>query len=371
MFDAGVDVAAHDGEKTLVAQFIAAVLMAAIVAANLGIRFGLAWIGLAILGELFIYLLLRLRFRKGEPGTLGARALYVAGCCTIASIWASIPLAFWFVGTPGLSAAAIVIIASSLIHAQAFAYRSIAVLVATGGPSALVLLLLPWLGEPLTDIELMSFSLATILSIGYACASVHAHRGAARTLQALQDELERFAYFDALTSLANRRQFSDNLRKLIALSERRGTRFALLLLDLDQFKQINDTLGHDAGDALLIAVGARLRNAIRAEDNVARLGGDEFAILLSGADDAAAIAAVCERIASSCGPAVDFNGISIRSSLSVGVALFPDNGDRQDSLYKSADLALYEAKHSGRNTWRHSGLTVEPIARRVPAGAST
>ena len=359
-----VDEAARDGEKTLIAQLVGALLTAAIVAANLGVDFALGWLALALAGEFFMYELLRRYFRKDAAATMTARAFYVLGCGVVACVWVAVPLRFWLAGNAGLAAAAIVVLATSLIHAQAFAYRSLPVLVATGGPAAVLMLLLPWIGGPLAGIEQVTLAFVTILSVGYAVASVQANRATARTLQTLQDELERFAYFDALTSLANRRQFSDNLRKLIALSQRRGTRFALLLLDLDQFKVTNDTLGHDAGDALLIEIGARLRRAIRAEDNVARLGGDEFAILLPGADDPAEVAALCDRLAASCGDTVEFNGAAIKASLSVGIAMFPDNGDQQESLYKSADLALYQAKHSGRNTWRFSKTIVEPRPRR-------
>jgi diguanylate cyclase (GGDEF)-like protein len=148
--------------------------------------------------------------------------------------------------------------------------------------------------------------------------------------------------------------FIGHLRRLITLSRRHGTRFALLLIDLDRFKQINDTLGHDAGDALLVEISARLRRAVRSDDQVARLGGDEFAVILQNADNAEEIERICTRIADSFTNKVQFNGIQIAASTSVGVAVFPEDGDQEDSLYKSADVALYEAKRSGRNTWRYS-----------------
>jgi diguanylate cyclase (GGDEF)-like protein len=168
-------------------------------------------------------------------------------------------------------------------------------------------------------------------------------------LEESQRQLERFAYYDFLTGLPNRRMFTDDFRKALAIARRRDDHFALLLLDLDAFKQINDTYGHDAGDALLIEVANRLRSAVREADSVARLGGDEFAILLVGDHDYAAIEHVCERIIESFLHPVPFEGAEMTASLSIGVSIFPDHGETQDSLYKLADVALYEAKRTGRN----------------------
>ncbi|QXQ06730.1 GGDEF domain-containing protein [Sphingosinicellaceae bacterium] len=369
ILDARVDEAARDGEKTFVARLVALWLMSAIVAANLGFGYAVPWTCLGVAGELMTYLSKR-QFRADGPASLGARAGYVVTAFAVVLVWTSLPLLFWFSPGTGLNGVATLVLATLMIHAQAFAFRSISTLVAVGGPPALLLLILPWVSE-LRGVERLTFALVTVIAIGYACASIGAHRATARSLSAAQDELERFAYIDVLTTLANRRRFSENLRDLIAMSRRRGTRFALLLIDLDLFKQVNDTLGHDAGDALLIEVGARLRAAVRAQDDVARLGGDEFAVLLSDADDAPAIAAVCERIASSSRNAIEFDGARMQSSLSVGVALFPDNGTDQDSLYKSADLALYQAKRSGRNAWRYSQASAEKPNSRARARTRT
>jgi diguanylate cyclase (GGDEF)-like protein len=120
---------------------------------------------------------------------------------------------------------------------------------------------------------------------------------------------------------------------------------------VDEFKAINDTFGHDAGDAFLVEASHRLVSAVRSTDKVARLGGDEFAILLSGNSDEDCLETICDRIVHSFSPAIDFNGASIKASVSVGIALFPEHGNTTETLYKSADLALYEAKRAGRNTW--------------------
>jgi diguanylate cyclase (GGDEF)-like protein len=174
-------------------------------------------------------------------------------------------------------------------------------------------------------------------------------------LTQLQHQLEELAYSDALTSLPNRRMFGDWCRQMIATSERQDGGFALLLIDLDHFKQVNDTLGHDAGDALLVETARRLRAIARKADVVARLGGDEFAILLADTAIPSAVDIACRRILDAFDTPVPYEGQEMRTSPSIGVALFPRDGVTQDELYKSADLALYEAKRGGRNTWRFAG----------------
>lgn len=171
-------------------------------------------------------------------------------------------------------------------------------------------------------------------------------------LQRSQNELKKLAYFDALTGLANRRMFTENLERLLTPAERQAPAFALILVDLDKFKTINDTHGHDAGDALLIEAAGRLVSSVRENDSVARLGGDEFAILVSGHIDAKSLEVLCGRVIDAVACPIVFAGRSIDTSASLGVALFPDNGQTQDELYKAADLALYAAKRAGRNTWR-------------------
>ena len=177
---------------------------------------------------------------------------------------------------------------------------------------------------------------------------------AARTaeLRATQVQLETLAYSDPLTGLANRRLFNDELRHLVAQAERGGPAFTLLLIDLDRFKPINDTHGHDAGDALLVAAADRLRAAVREADRPFRLGGDEFAVLLTQATEHEALAPVCARILDNLAQPLTLPGAAvIEISASVGAAIYR-RGDSHEQLYKQADLALYHAKDAGRNTWR-------------------
>ena len=178
-------------------------------------------------------------------------------------------------------------------------------------------------------------------------------------LRTTQLQLETMAYNDALTDLPNRRRFNDELHRLTALGRRNGTPFALLLIDLDHFKHINDTLGHDAGDALLVAAAGRLRAAVRETDCVARLGGDEFAVLLTPASDAT-IADVARRIVESMRAPVAFGSHAMRVSASIGAVLAATRVVDTATLYKEADTALYHAKEAGRDTWRIVQADVHP-----------
>lgn len=168
-------------------------------------------------------------------------------------------------------------------------------------------------------------------------------------LRKSQQELEQLAHFDALTALPNRRMFTTEFGWMCANSN--SQKFSLLLVDVDKFKEINDTFGHDAGDAFLVEVSKRLEAVVRTSDRVARLGGDEFAILLGGEYAEERPRRICERIQESfCNP-VEFKGACIKTTVSMGVAIFPEHGESREKLYKSADLALYEAKRLGRDKW--------------------
>jgi diguanylate cyclase (GGDEF)-like protein len=170
-------------------------------------------------------------------------------------------------------------------------------------------------------------------------------------LQESHRQLEEIAYYDVLTTLPNRRMFTEQFRSRLAMSRRHGTSFALLLVDLDNFKQTNDSFGHDAGDAVLVGSASLLKLAVRQSDCVARLGGDEFAILLISPLDPSGIDVVCNRILKSLEEGIDFKDSMLKATCSIGVAVFPVDGDTQDRLYKSADLAMYESKRLGGNQW--------------------
>ena len=169
-------------------------------------------------------------------------------------------------------------------------------------------------------------------------------------------ELARRATHDNLTGLGNRQLFDQHLAETIAQSQRTGTAFALLYLDVDRFKAINDNYGHDSGDSALIAVAERLRSAIRQVDQAYRLGGDEFAVVLAPLFNQAHVDGVVERIRLAMAQAYRLpNGLAVTSVLSVGVAIYPEQADTADALVKSADSAMYADKQSRQGLLRDNG----------------
>nr|WP_306173978.1 EAL domain-containing protein [Pseudoalteromonas shioyasakiensis] len=166
-----------------------------------------------------------------------------------------------------------------------------------------------------------------------------------------QRKMEQLAYFDTLTGLANRTFFRMQLRKSMALAERGHYAFALFYFDLDEFKRINDTLGHDAGDQLLVEVANRLKKRLRAEDTIARLGGDEFAVLLSGIERQEHASEVANTIQNTLNQPIMLGNNEVIISASIGITMAPCDSQEEDQLLKHADLAMYEAKAKGRNTF--------------------
>ena len=162
---------------------------------------------------------------------------------------------------------------------------------------------------------------------------------------------ESLALTDPLTGLPNRRLLVDRVSMSLVRARRDHSAMAVLYLDLDGFKEINDRLGHGAGDALLKMVAGRLSAAVREEDTVARLGGDEFVIVLHLSGDADA-GPVASKIIKAVSQPYDIEGQAVGITISAGVALYPVHGENAETLLKSADLALYEAKRSGKNVYR-------------------
>ena len=160
------------------------------------------------------------------------------------------------------------------------------------------------------------------------------------------EQIEKLALYDALTGLANRRLFHDRLEQAFFGAQRNGNGFALMLLDLDRFKEINDTLGHHTGDSVLEHFATRLKGVARASDTVARLGGDEFALVLQGAQDSASALFVAERIRRALDEPFVVDQISLQLETSIGIALFPRHGEDAEQLLKRADIALYASKDS-------------------------
>jgi diguanylate cyclase (GGDEF)-like protein/PAS domain S-box-containing protein len=167
----------------------------------------------------------------------------------------------------------------------------------------------------------------------------------------IEQKITHLAYHDSLTGLPNRLLFVDRLKQAIALSRRIEIPFGVLFLDMDDFKLINDTLGHDQGDALLKAVSKRLAGAIRKEDTVSRLGGDEFILIAQNLKGEDAIITVAERVLDCFKTPFKLNSNDFYINASIGVALFPADGEDSETLIKNADIAMYRAKGNGKNQY--------------------
>lgn len=165
-------------------------------------------------------------------------------------------------------------------------------------------------------------------------------------------KIQHQAFHDCLTDLPNRALLDTYLPKALAQAKRHETQLALAFLDLDQFKGINDTLGHNVGDELLKQVGQRLQACLREADLLVRWGGDEFIVVLADVTTIEDVGRTCDRIIASLQPAFTIRHHELHISTSFGVALFPQDGENPETLLRHADLALYQAKHQGRNTYR-------------------
>lgn len=167
--------------------------------------------------------------------------------------------------------------------------------------------------------------------------------------KANEETIYRQANFDFLTNLPNRMMFSERLSTEISRCKREETQLALMFIDLDGFKKINDTLGHDAGDQLIRTAGQRLYASVREVDTVARLGGDEFTIILPGIKSAHDSEIVAQKILNSLSQPYDIDGVEVVVSGSIGITLYPDDAGDKESLIRNADTAMYKAKDGGRN----------------------
>ncbi|MBS1227596.1 MAG: hypothetical protein H6R17_873 [Proteobacteria bacterium] len=170
--------------------------------------------------------------------------------------------------------------------------------------------------------------------------------------QAAQQRIEFLAHHDPLTGLPNRLLLRDRMEQAKALAMRMHSRVALMFLDLDRFKTINDSLGHPVGDALLKEVVERLKSCVRESDTISRQGGDEFIILLNDVRDSDSVSRVADKIHQRMGEPIMLGKHSLITSFSIGIALYPDDGDEFDSLLQKADTAMYHAKGAGRNGHR-------------------
>ena len=165
----------------------------------------------------------------------------------------------------------------------------------------------------------------------------------------LNQHLSHMAHYDVLTDLPNRSLFFERVSQGLALARRNRSRLALLFIDLDRFKPINDTWGHEAGDLTLKEVARRLQRCVRASDTVGRIGGDEFVVLLLDTDGEQAVLGVAEKIRALLSEPIALGVLRVSVSCSIGVALYPEHGDDEQTLARKADRAMYHAKESGRD----------------------
>jgi len=183
-----------------------------------------------------------------------------------------------------------------------------------------------------------------------------------RRLRQKEQEIVYMAYHDTLTGLPNRLLLLNRLEYAIDVATRANSQMAVLFLDIDRFKVINDSLGHDVGDRLLVTMSQRLHNTVRRSDIVARLGGDEFVLVLTDFDTAVYVAHVAEKLLSHLLETLSLDGHKVRVTASIGISIFPQDGTDARTLLRNADIAMYRAKEEGRNNFRFFDQTMNSRA---------
>ncbi len=199
---------------------------------------------------------------------------------------------------------------------------------------------------------LLVMALALVLAVGLSRWLAQRFARYQRDIDASHERLRQWAESDPLTQLPNRARLRTRLEEAIARAQREELQLALLFIDLDRFKNINDSLGHAAGDALLIQVAQRLSAALRASDTVSRLGGDEFVVLLESLRHAEQAAQVADKLLQATSGQYNVVGHELAITLSIGIAIYPADGEDAETLLKNADTAMYHAKAAGRNNFQ-------------------
>jgi len=298
-----------------------------------------------------------------EPGLVAASAA-VAIAASFVALWLFTNLGTqdtWQMRATRIGAAFLMGLAISGMHytgmaASRFAANSYCITPAGSGLDS------RWLALVIASLTLALLAITTILLVYDAHLESNVRRYN-EMLEHANARLRHAATHDALTGLPNRVLLADRLQQAIARASRNGIRFAVLVVDLDRFKAINDSLGHIAGDELLQEVARRLSGMLRKEDTLARLGGDEFVLLIhevSGPQDAEAVA---RKILTQVALPLQLAGLDVHVSPSVGISLCPDDGSDSETLLQHADAAMYHAKKKGRNTFQFFAPAMNAFAR--------
>ena len=216
-------------------------------------------------------------------------------------------------------------------------------------------------GEPYEGLMELSKKNGEVFQCSISCKAISSEKPQDGTIWLFEDvtqqyesdeKLKKLAQLDSLTGLPNRSVFNDRLNHAIHKAVRSDGRLAIFFMDLDHFKHINDSLGHKAGDQLLMEVAKRLQDCVRREDTVARLGGDEFTVILEDILSVQFVAKVAEKVMSSILKPYKLDSTEVTISASIGVSLYPADGRNADGLIRNADAAMYHAKNSGRNNFQ-------------------
>jgi diguanylate cyclase len=302
-----------------------------------------AWAGVVVIVCLY-YGIKQRRTADARPAHVSARTVTraIRNSLFLGALWASLPLIFFKDASPG-GQVIIACLCAGMLGGGAFALASI--------PSAAIAFTAPIVVSAAITIGRSgdtAYVLVAVLMISYISVlwrGIYVY--ASQTVKRVTEQVnaERRVRRDELTNLPNRLAFFEELETAFSRLARQSEKFAVLYLDLNDFKVVNDRFGHDVGDKLLAEVGHRLKGCVREMDLVARLGGDEFAIVVADAQDSAIATAVAARIISSLDRSFVIDGREVYTGTCVGIALAPEDGDRPEVLLKSADEALYDAKH--------------------------
>ncbi len=300
-----------------------------------------------------------------EPG-LVVTSVAIAVAASFAALWLFTHLGTqhtWRMRIARISAALIMGLAISGMHYTAMAasrFAASSYCIATGAPGTGMDS--RWLGVVIATLALGLLAITTILLVYDAHLESNARRYN-EMLERANAQLRHAATHDSLTGLPNRVLLADRMGQAIARATRNEIRFAVLVVDLDRFKSVNDSLGHIAGDELLQEVARRLSGLLRKEDTLARLGGDEFVLVIDEVSNPQNAEAVARKVLSQVALPVQLAGLDVHVSPSIGIAICPDDGVDSETLLQHADAAMYHAKKKGRNTFQFFAPAMNAFAR--------